>query len=284
MCCDVNYPGNLILTNPSVALDVRRDVTKMNVKEAVNTGLTKLGFKEIREIQQNVVAYVSGRDVLMVALTGSGTFHTAPFVLDYFKHGERDVIETVCLVIFLLVSLMHDQSVEPSRERASTKYKNKWAVNIFAEWQRLREVKVLVSDCGGLFKDYDLHKVTAVSADIAGIDALSLNYWLSKFVMEVAKKSGERYPPKSVYGIICALKRYLEEKNGSEALNPLDASDKRFVLFRRCLDAEMKNGVREGLNINDVQRNSGEQGNGDKTSRRVYLLRPTGEVLEEQLR
>ena len=70
---------------------------------------------------------------------------------------------------------------------ASTKYKNKWAVNIFAEWQRLREVKVPVLDCGGLFKDYDLHKVTAVSVDIAGMDALSLNYWLSKFVMEVAK-------------------------------------------------------------------------------------------------
>ena len=35
---------------------------------------------------------------------------------------------------------------------ASTKYKNKWAVTIFAEWQRLREVKVPVLDCGGLFK------------------------------------------------------------------------------------------------------------------------------------
>ena len=68
---------------------------------------------------------------------------------------------------------------------ASTKYKNNWAVNIFAKWQRLREVKVLVLDCGGLFKDYDLHKVTAVSADLAGMDALSLNFWLSKFVMEV---------------------------------------------------------------------------------------------------
>ena len=67
----------------------------------------------------------------------------------------------------------------------STKCKNKWAVNIFAEWQRLREVKVPVLDCGGLFKDYDLHNVTAVSVDIAGMDALSLNYWLSKFVMEV---------------------------------------------------------------------------------------------------
>ena len=70
---------------------------------------------------------------------------------------------------------------------ASTKYKNKWAVSIFAEWQRLREVQVPVLDCGGLFKDYDLHKVTALSADIAGMDALSLNYWLSKFVMEVTK-------------------------------------------------------------------------------------------------
>ncbi|KAL9976998.1 hypothetical protein ACROYT_G014353 [Oculina patagonica] len=36
--------------------------------------------------------------------------------------------------------------------------------------------------------------------------------------------------------------------------------------------------------VNGRQRNSGEQGNGDKTSRLVYLLRPTGEVLEEQLR
>ena len=112
---------------------------------------------------------------------------------------------------------------------ASAKYKNKWAVSSFAEWQRLREVQVPVLDCGGLFKDYDLHKVTALSPDIAGMDVLSLNYWLSKFVVEVAKKSGERYrnPLKTVYGIICTLKRYLEEKNGSKALNPLDASDQR---------------------------------------------------------
>ena len=89
-------------------------------------------------------------------------------------------------------------------------------MSIFAEWQRFREVKVPVLDCGGLFKYYDFHKVTALSADIAGMDALSLNYWLSKFVMEVAKRSGGRYPPKTVYSIICALKRYLKEKNGSK--------------------------------------------------------------------
>ena len=73
---------------------------------------------------------------------------------------------------------------------ASVPASTKWAVRIFAEWQRLREVKfkVPVLDCGGLFKDCDLYKVTALSADIAGMDALPLNYWLSKFVMEVAKK------------------------------------------------------------------------------------------------
>ena len=79
---------------------------------------------------------------------------------------------------------------------ASTKYKNNWAVNIVTEWQRLREVKVPVLDCGGLFKDYDLHKVTAVSADLAGMDALSLNYWLSKFVMEVAKSPAKDTLPR----------------------------------------------------------------------------------------
>ena len=76
-------------------------------------------------------------------------------------------------------------------------------------------------------QDYDLHKITTLSADIAGMDALSLNYWLSNFMMEIAKKSGGRYLPKAIYGIICALKHSLEQKNGSEALNPLEASDKR---------------------------------------------------------
>ena len=44
----------------------------------------------------------------------------------------------------------------------STKYKNKWAVNTFAKWQSLREVKVPVLDCGGVFKDYELSPSTSV--------------------------------------------------------------------------------------------------------------------------
>ena len=85
----------------------------MNVREAINFGINKLNFENIRENQRKVVlAYLSGRDVLMISPTGSRkslTFHIAPFAIDFCKLGERDDIQTVCLVIFPLVSLMNDQ-------------------------------------------------------------------------------------------------------------------------------------------------------------------------------
>ena len=49
---------------------------------------------------------------------------------------------------------------------SSTKYDNKWTLSVFGEWQFARMIKVPVLDPGGLFKDYDLHKVATLSADI----------------------------------------------------------------------------------------------------------------------
>ena len=64
----------------------------MNVREAINFGLNKRNFEDIRESQSKVVeAQFSGRDVLMTSPTGSGkslTVHIAPFAIDFFKHGE----------------------------------------------------------------------------------------------------------------------------------------------------------------------------------------------------
>ena len=104
---------------------------------------------------------------------------------------------------------------------SSTKYKNKWALKLFQEWQQQREMKVPILDPGGLFKDYELQKVTVVSCEIEDMDAISLNYWLTKFVMEVAKDSGERYPPRTVYGIVCGVKLHLADKNEDEAYGKL---------------------------------------------------------------
>ena len=125
-------------------------------------------------------------------------------------------------------SASEEQVLADEAVPSSTKYKNKWALKLFREWQQQREMKVPILDPGGLFKDYELHKVNPVSCEIEDMDAISLNYWLTKFVMAVAKDSGERYPPRTVYGIVCGVKRYLADKNGDEALNPLDAHDKRY--------------------------------------------------------
>ena len=138
-------------------------------------------------------------------------------------------------------SASEEQVLADEAVPSSTKYKNKWALKLFREWQQQREMKVPILDPGGLFKDYELHKVTPVSCEIEDMDATSLDYWLTKFVMEVAmaKDSGERYPPRTVYGIVCGVKRHLADKNDDEALNPLDGHDKRYgklsTLFFSCL-------------------------------------------------
>ena len=72
----------------------------------------------------------------------------------------------------------------------STKYKNKWAVTSFGQWQISRLVEAPILDPGGLFKGYDLYKVARLSNSMEEMDAVNLNYWLINFVMEVATKSG----------------------------------------------------------------------------------------------
>ena len=67
-----------------------------------------------------------------------------------------------------------------------------------------------------MFKDYDVHHV-----QILGERMEDLNFWLTKFVQEVANKMGGRYPPRSLYGSVSGLKRHVEDENGWKALNPL---------------------------------------------------------------
>lgn len=113
----------------------------------------------------------------------------------------------------------------------SMQYKNKWAARIFEEWAKARFLKVATLEPGGLFKEYDLHRVQSLETPLFQMDALSVNYWLTKFVQEVDKPSKERYPPKTLYQIVCGLRRFMEEKNEKMDFNPVDASDKRFSIF-----------------------------------------------------
>ena len=100
----------------------------------------------------------------------------------------------------------------------------------FSELGKQRASKNSVRlDAGSVFKDYDVHRVQSLEEKLEDLDSLSLNYWLTKFVQEVANKNGGRYLSRPLYGIVCGLKLYLENVNGGNALNPLDSKDKRYV-------------------------------------------------------
>ena len=49
--------------------------------------------------------------------------------------------------------------------------------------------------------------VQELTESIENMNAKSLNYWLSKFLQAVENKSGGRYPSRTLYSIVCGLKR-----------------------------------------------------------------------------
>ena len=69
-----------------------------------------------------------------------------------------------------------------------------------------------------------MHKVDTVTTDITSMDANTLNYCLSKFVLEVANREGKRYPARTNYDLICDLRRHLINVVGCEALLIKDSS------------------------------------------------------------
>ena len=66
-------------------------------------------------------------------------------------------------------SASEEQVLADEAVSSSTKYKNKWALKLFREWQQQRVMKVPILDPGGLFKDYELHKVTSFKFQVSSL-------------------------------------------------------------------------------------------------------------------
>lgn len=110
-----------------------------------------------------------------------------------------------------------------------TKYTTKWAYKISENWQLSRKNKVAIEEATSLRFD-NLSSVQDLdSVKLEELSVESLNFWLSKFVQEVAKKNGERYPPRSIYSIVCGINRYLAEVNPNNSVNILDKAERRYV-------------------------------------------------------
>ena len=97
----------------------------------------------------------------------------------------------------------------------STRYKNKWAVNLFTKWIRDRKNHSAALEQRSLNISLD---------DIQDLDVEhwekmappSLDFWVAKFIQEILNKKGERYPGRTLYRVAGGLKRHLESRNRTD--------------------------------------------------------------------
>ncbi len=103
-------------------------------------------------------------------------------------------------------------------------------LGIFKEWQSARGKKRAANFV------FDEQGIQDLTTQLEAFNGKSLAFWLGKFVQEVVNKNGGKYPARTLYGIVSGIKRYLEDKNACNALNPLDKSDKRYDCILLCIN------------------------------------------------
>ena len=84
-------------------------------------------------------------------------------------------------------------------------------------------------------------------AKLASMNVAAMNYWLTKFILEVRSSNSDEYSPDSLYQICCGLHRSLKDNKQSEVNIFVDAE---FAEFRSVLDGQLKALNRKGKYIN----------------------------------
>ena len=118
----------------------------------------------------------------------------------------------------------------------NTRRNTQWGFNTYQSWAQFRNTQEATL--------LDLHG--PVPIDLAAVDHVKMDYWLTHFVYEVRKSSGERYPPRSLYNLAASLQRYYKEDRNRPDMCFLDDRDYTFKQFRDVLDAVMKDSHAKG--------------------------------------
>ena len=81
--------------------------------------------------------------------------------------------------------------------RKATQYNTKWGRKVFEEWQQRRQNTCAMLEVVGV-ADLKCEDVQDLTVPLEHMLPNTLNVSLSKFVCEVVKQNGERYPPNSL--------------------------------------------------------------------------------------
>ncbi len=97
-----------------------------------------------------------------------------------------------------------------------------WAFNIWKQWSSYRRQVCSATECP--------------PANLQQSTKQEMDFWLSKFILEVRKANGDEYTPNSLYSICCGMMRYIREVKPEVNFftSPV------FTGLQRTLDGEMK--------------------------------------------
>ena len=101
--------------------------------------------------------------------------------------------------------------------------------------------------CLRIWKQWHSYRQSKISQSIPQLEEMTkedLDYWLSRFVLEVRKKNAKEFPPNSLHHLCCGILRHLRAC-GSASIDIF--KDPELNSFRRTLDSEMKRLQSSGL-------------------------------------
>ncbi|XP_069128869.1 uncharacterized protein KIAA1958-like [Argopecten irradians] len=122
------------------------------------------------------------------------------------------------------------QNMVDSGKSAKTENKTRWAINLFANWQKERE-RVTKS------KQY--------SSPILEMKDSLLNEALSFFIGEVRNEAGSDYRPNTMYELLISIQHHF--RTNGRFVSFLD--DKTFSGLKAVLDSKMKELSKKGIGL-----------------------------------
>ena len=129
------------------------------------------------------------------------------------------------------------QSIPPNTQR-----RNNWAMNTWTKWALARNNQC-VEQTGTMSSD----KWTKIIKPLTDMTDEEMQYWISKFILEVRKEDGTEYPPKTILSLVMGLQSHIRMKN---KVNIDFLNSPNFIGVRQILDSEMKRLSQKGLGIN----------------------------------
>ncbi len=77
-----------------------------------------------------------------------------------------------------------------------TKLNTDWAVKVWTDWAESRNARLLP-------------KENPFSVSICDLTVSEMNFWLSRYILEIRKKDGQPYPPNSLYSLYVGYNVFL---------------------------------------------------------------------------